>query len=74
MTDDRRHEDEVTPQSGWVGVAVILIVLVAAGITGNFDYTEALESERDQLRERVTQLEAMSPRHEACMLAQGADQ
>lgn len=55
-------------------MAVILIVLVAAGITGNVDYTEALESERDQLRERVTQLEAMSPRHEACLLAQGADQ
>lgn len=74
MTHDRSREDEITPQSGWVGVAVILIVLVAAGITGNFDYTEAIERERDQLRERVTQLEAMSPRYEACMLAQGADQ
>ena len=74
MTHDKRREDEITPQSGWVGVAVILIVLVAAGITGNFDYTEALETERDQLRERVTQLEAMNPRYEACMLAQGADQ
>lgn len=67
--NDKPHETELQPTSGWVAISLIAILLLAATICGNGDYTSQLEAERDQLRARVAQLELAAPIREACWQA-----
>lgn len=64
--ESNTQETELQPTSGWVGVGLIAIILVAAGIAGNGDYVTALESERDELRDRIAHMEAKGQVRDVC--------
>lgn len=61
--------EALQPTSGWVAVGLIAILLLAATVTGSGDYTRELEAERDQLRERVEQLEVAASINDVCYAA-----